>query len=145
MCFRHCTIVVVETSAQLSAQQHKLLMLGYLLLSQVLRFLFQFSVLSLQCLQNVERLSNLFDANAMSSKFRLELYCAAQWCKWRPRAPYRRLTEMNLLAFDRICRLDVFFASFISGSCFFNVSKHSFKWARRFFSSLLCTSRVPAL
>lgn len=58
---------------------------------------------------------------------------------------FRSLTEMYLLAFDRINRLDVFFSSCISGSWRFNCSKHSLRCARRFFSNLLCTSRVPAL
>lgn len=54
-------------------------------------------------------------------------------------------TKMYLLAFDRINKLDVFFSSCICGSWRFNCSKHSLRCARLFFSSLLWTSRVPAL
>lgn len=54
-------------------------------------------------------------------------------------------TVMYLLAFDRINKLDVFFSSCICGSWRFNCSKHSLRCARLFFSSLLWTSRVPAL
>lgn len=44
----------------------------------------------------------------------------------------------------RIDRLEVFFSSCTLGSCFFSWSKHTRNWARLFFSSLLCTSLVPA-
>lgn len=40
-------------------------------------------------------------------------------------------------------RFELFFSSCCGGSCFLSSSKHSLRCARRFFSSLLCTSRVP--
>jgi hypothetical protein len=48
-------------------------------------------------------------------------------------------------ALCRILRLEDFFSSWETGNCRFKSSKHSFRCARRFFSSLLWTSRVPAL
>lgn len=54
------------------------------------------------------------------------------------------LTCMCRMAAWSMDRLDDFFSSW-EGSCFFRISKHSFRWARRFFSSLLCTSLVPDL
>lgn len=52
-------------------------------------------------------------------------------------------TWMCRMAACRIDRLEVFFSSGWSVSCFLSCSKHSFRCARRFFSSLLWTSRVP--
>jgi hypothetical protein len=54
-------------------------------------------------------------------------------------------TWMCRRALCRILRLEDFFSSWEAGNCRFKSSKHSFRCARRFFSSLLCTSRVPAL
>lgn len=47
---------------------------------------------------------------------------------------------MALLSIDKF---EVFFSSCTFGSCFFRCSKQVRSCARRFFSSLLCTSRVP--
>ena len=63
-----------------------------------------------------------------------------------------QLFEMNVRVFTwiwrkallRMPRFDSFLSS-MAGSCFRRNSKHSRKWARRFFSNLLWTSRVPAL
>lgn len=49
------------------------------------------------------------------------------------------------IAAPNIDKFDVFFSSGVIGSCFLSDSKHSFRCARRFFSSLLWTSLVPAL
>ena len=54
------------------------------------------------------------------------------------------ITCIKRKALLRIPRLDSFLSS-IAGSCLRRNSKHSLKWARRFFSNLLCTSLVPAL
>jgi hypothetical protein len=54
-------------------------------------------------------------------------------------------TWMCRRALCRILRLEDFFSSCEAGNWRFKSSKHSFKCARRFFSNLLCTSRVPAL
>lgn len=43
----------------------------------------------------------------------------------------------------KVLRLEVFFSSAVPGSCFFNRSKHSFRWARLCFSNLLWTSLIP--
>lgn len=56
----------------------------------------------------------------------------------------RLSTWMYLIAEPSIDKLEVFLSSGVAGSCLFNSSKHSFKWALRFFSSLLWTSLVPA-
>ena len=56
-----------------------------------------------------------------------------------------RVTWMYRRALCRILRLEDFFSSWETGNCRFKSSKHSFRCARRFFSSLLWTSRVPAL
>jgi len=56
-----------------------------------------------------------------------------------------RVTWMYRSALCRILRLEDFFSSWETGNCRFKSSKHSFRCARRFFSSLLWTSRVPAL
>lgn len=53
-------------------------------------------------------------------------------------------TWICLIAAPKIDKFDVFFSSAVIGSCRLSDSKHSFKCARRFFSSLLWTSRVPA-
>lgn len=55
------------------------------------------------------------------------------------------ITWMCLHAFLKMDKFDVFFSSCICGNWCFNCSKHSFRWARRFFSNLLWTSLVPAL
>lgn len=57
---------------------------------------------------------------------------------------YRVLTWIYLMAEARMDRLDVFLSSGVAGSCRLRSSKHSFRCARRFFSSLLWTSLVPA-
>lgn len=54
------------------------------------------------------------------------------------------ITWICLIAAPKIDKFDVFFSSAVTGNCLLSDSKHSFKWARRFFSNLLCTSRVPA-
>ena len=56
-----------------------------------------------------------------------------------------KVTWMYRRALCRILRLEDFFSSWEAGNCRFKSSKHSFRCARRFFSSLLWTSRVPAL
>lgn len=53
-----------------------------------------------------------------------------------------KLACMYLFAAWRIERFEDFFSS-CDGSCLFRSSKHSFRCALRFFSSLLCTSLVP--
>lgn len=52
---------------------------------------------------------------------------------------------MCRIAAPKMDKFDVFFSSGVIGSCFLSASKHSLRCALRFFSSLLCTSLVPAL
>lgn len=51
-------------------------------------------------------------------------------------------TWMYLRELRNIAKLEIFLSS-NDGSWPFSISKHSFRCARRFFSSLLWTSRVP--
>lgn len=124
----NCTIDVIETCSQLTAQKQNLLLLGNLLFGQTFHFVLQLTILPFQEL-----------------KLRNENRKYVRLCYLNLYIGSGIFTVMCLPAFDKINRLDVFFSSCICGSCRFNCSKHSFKCARRFFSNLLCTSRVPAL